>query len=132
MNPKELNFEIEISTRYYVFITSYINRIQPNGRSGIVVIIRDMTNEHNLDQMKKDFIANVSHELRTPISLLQGYTESIVDGIVTEPDEIRDSLGVVLDESKRLNRLVNELLNVARMDAEGLSVEKEVQPIKIF
>lgn len=45
--------EIEISTRYYVFITSYINRIQPNGRSGIVVIIRDMTNEHNLDQMKK-------------------------------------------------------------------------------
>lgn len=122
--------EIEISTRYYVFITSYINRIQPNGRSGIVVIIRDMTNEHNLDQMKKDFIANVSHELRTPISLLQGFTESIVDGIVTEPDEIRDSLGVVLDESKRLNRLVNELLNVARMDAEGLSVEKEVQPIK--
>ena len=53
LNPKELNFEIEISTRYYVFITSYINRIQPNGRSGIVVIIRDMTNEHNLDQMKK-------------------------------------------------------------------------------
>ena len=41
-------------------------------------------------------------------------------------------LSVVLDESKRLNRLVNELLNVARMDAEGLSVEKEVQPIKIF
>lgn len=94
-----------------------------------MVIIRDMTNEHNLDQMKKDFIANVSHELRTPISLLQGYTESIVDGVVTEPDEIRDSLAVVLDESKRLNRLVNELLNVARMDAEGLSVEKEVQPI---
>lgn len=121
--------EIEINTRYYVFITSYINRIQPNGRNGIVVIIRDMTNEHNLDQMKKDFIANVSHELRTPISLLQGYTESIVDGVVTEPDEIRDSLAVVLDESKRLNRLVNELLNVARMDVEGLSVEKEVQPI---
>ena len=62
--------------------------------------------------------------------LLQGYTESIVDGIVTEPDEIRDSLAIVLDESKRLNRLVNELLNVARMDAEGLSVEKELQPIQ--
>ena len=68
--------------------------------------------------------------MRTPISLLQGYTESIVDGIVTEPDEIRDSLAIVLDESKRLNRLVNELLNVARMDAEGLSVEKELQPIQ--
>ncbi|PTK62244.1 ATP-binding protein [Staphylococcus haemolyticus] len=122
--------EYEINNKYYVIIMSYVERIQQDGRSGIVVIIRDMTNEHNLDQMKKDFIANVSHELRTPISLLQGYTESIVDGIVTEPEEIRDSLSIVLDETKRLIRLVNELLNVARMDAEGLTVNKEKQPIK--
>ncbi|ARJ16312.1 ATP-binding protein [Staphylococcus lugdunensis] len=121
--------EYDFDTRYYVFIMSYIPQIQEDGRSGIVVIIRDMTNEHNLDQMKKDFIANVSHELRTPISLLQGYTESIVDGIVTEPEEIKESLSIVLDETNRLNRLVNELLNVARMDAEGLSVNKEIQPI---
>ncbi|RIN29211.1 ATP-binding protein [Staphylococcus succinus] len=134
---KELTFkdqktqfeEHEINTRYFVIITSYIEQIQPDGTSGIVAVIRDMTNEHNMDQMKKDFIANVSHELRTPISLLQGYTESIVDGIVTEPDEIHESLSIVLDETKRLNRLVNELLNVARMDAEGLTVDKKVQPI---
>lgn len=127
---KKTQFEVyEINTRYFVIITSYIEQIQPDGRSGIVAIIRDMTNEHNMDQMKKDFIANVSHELRTPISLLQGYTESIVDGIVTEPAEIHESLSIVLDETKRLNRLVNELLNVARMDAEGLTVEKVVQPI---
>lgn len=127
---KKTQFEVyEINTRYFVIITSYIEQIQPDGRSGIVAIIRDMTNEHNMDQMKKDFIANVSHELRTPISLLQGYTESIVDGVVTEPDEIHESLSIVLDETKRLNRLVNELLNVARMDAEGLTVEKIVQPI---
>ncbi|MDW4420169.1 ATP-binding protein [Staphylococcus saprophyticus] len=127
---KKTQFEVyEINTRYFVIITSYIEQIQPDGRSGIVAIIRDMTNEHNMDQMKKDFIANVSHELRTPISLLQGYTESIVDGIVTEPAEIHESLSIVLDETKRLNRLVNELLNVARMDAEGLTVKKVVQPI---
>lgn len=121
--------EYAINSKYYIFIMSYIDRIQQDGRSGIVIIIRDMTNEHNLDQMKKDFIANVSHELRTPISLLQGYTESIVDGIVTEPNEIKESLSIVLDETKRLNRLVNELLNVARMDAEGLTINKEIQPI---
>ena len=127
---KKTQFEVyEINTRYFVIITSYIEQIQPDGRSGIVAIIRDMTNEHNMDQMKKDFIANVSHELRTPISLLQGYTESIVDGIVTEPAEIHESLSIVLDETKRLNRLVNELLNVARMDVEGLTVKKVVQPI---
>ncbi|MEB7831631.1 cell wall metabolism sensor histidine kinase WalK [Staphylococcus xylosus] len=129
-SSKKTQFEVyEINTRYFVIITSYIEQIQPDGRSGIVAIIRDMTNEHNMDQMKKDFIANVSHELRTPISLLQGYTESIVDGIVTEPDEIHESLSIVLDETKRLNRLVNELLNVARMDAEGLTVDKVIQPI---
>lgn len=126
---KEIQFqEYEVKNRYYVVIMSYIEQFQPH-QSGVVAIIRDMTNEHQLDQMKKDFIANVSHELRTPIALLQGYTESIVDGVVSEPEEIRDSLSIVLDETQRLNRLVNELLNVARMDAEGLSVNKEVQPI---
>ncbi|MFD3242861.1 ATP-binding protein [Staphylococcus simulans] len=127
---KETQFEeYEVNNRYYVVIMSYIDQFQPNGSSGIVAIIRDMTNEHKLDQMKKDFIATVSHELRTPIALLQGYTESIVDGVVSEPEEIRDSLSIVLDETQRLNRLVNELLNVARMDAEGLSIHKEVKPI---
>lgn len=129
-DQKEIEYqEYEMNNRFYVVIMSYIEQFQPNGRSGIVAIIRDMTNEHQLDQMKKDFIANVSHELRTPIALLQGYTESIVDGVVSEPEEIRDSLSIVLDETQRLNRLVNELLNVARMDAEGLTVHKEVQPI---
>ena len=120
----------EIEKQIEATFVSKDTEFQEDGRSGVGGIIRDMTNEHNLDQMKKDFIANVSHELRTPISLLQGYTESIVDGIVTEPEEIRDSLSIVLDETKRLNRLVNELLNVARMDAEGLTVNKEKQPIK--
>lgn len=121
--------EYEINKRYYVIIMSYIERIQPTGESGLVVVMRDMTNEHHMDQVKKDFIASVSHELRTPISLLQGYTESIVDGVVTEPSEIKEFLNIVLDESKRLSRLVNELLNVARMDAEGITVYKEEQPM---
>ncbi|WP_281183357.1 ATP-binding protein [Staphylococcus schleiferi] len=121
--------EYEMNQRFYVVIMSYIHNIQTNGEGGLVVIIRDMTNEHELEQVKKDFIASVSHELRTPISLLQGYTESIVDGVVTEPDEINEFLSIVLDESKRLSRLVNELLNVAKMDAEGLNVTQEVQPM---
>ena len=105
--------EYEMNQRFYVVIMSYIHNIQTNGEGGLVVIIRDMTNEHELEQVKKDFIASVSHELRTPISLLQGYTESIVDGVVTEPDEINEFLSIVLDESKRLSRLVNELLNLS-------------------
>ncbi|OFV63603.1 hypothetical protein BFX04_13750 [Mammaliicoccus sciuri] len=67
--------------------------------------------------MKQMFIANVSHELRTPIQMLQGYTEAILDGIVSEKSDVDEFLNIILDESKRLNRLVNELLNVARIDA---------------
>ncbi|HHU6749682.1 TPA: ATP-binding protein [Staphylococcus pseudintermedius] len=122
--------EYEMNQRFYVIIMSHIKKIQANGEGGLVAVIRDMTNEHELEQVKKDFIASVSHELRTPISLLQGYTESIVDGVVTEPEEINEFLTVVLDESKRLSRLVNELLNVAKMDAEGLNVTQEVQPMQ--
>ncbi|ARJ51898.1 ATP-binding protein [Staphylococcus lutrae] len=122
--------EYEMHQRFYVIIMSHIDKIQTNGQGGLVVIVRDMTNEHELEQVKKDFIASVSHELRTPISLLQGYTESIVDGVVTDPDEINEFLTIVLDESKRLSRLVNELLNVAKIDAEGLNVTQEVQPMQ--
>ncbi|QLK86968.1 ATP-binding protein [Staphylococcus sp. 17KM0847] len=121
--------EYEMNQHFYVVVMSYIDRIQTNRESGLVVVIRDMTNEHHMEQMKKDFIASVSHELRTPISLLQGYTESIVDGIVTEPDEIHEFLLIVLDETKRLSRLVNELLNVAKIDAEGINITKEIRPM---
>lgn len=115
-------FEYELGHKYYVVISTYIDSIQNDGSSGIVVIIRDMTDEHHMDQMKKDFIASVSHELRTPISMLQGYTEAIVDGIVTEKKDVDDFLYIILDESKRLSRLINELLEVAKMDAEGIKV----------
>ncbi|UXR70605.1 ATP-binding protein [Staphylococcus sp. IVB6246] len=121
--------EYEINQKHYAVVMSYIDQIQTNKQSGLVAIIRDMTKEHHMEQMKKDFIASVSHELRTPISLLQGYTESIVDGIVTEPEDIHEFLLIVLDESKRLSRLVNELLDVAKIDAEGVNITKEVRPM---
>ncbi|MCS4485475.1 cell wall metabolism sensor histidine kinase WalK [Staphylococcus americanisciuri] len=121
--------EYEINQQHYEVIMSYIDRIQTNKESGLVVIIRDMTKEHHMEQMKKDFIASVSHELRTPISLLQGYTESIVDGVVTEPEDIHEFLLIVLDETKRLSRLVNELLDVAKIDADGINITPEVRPM---
>ncbi len=54
---------------------------------GAVAVIRDMTEERQHDKLRKDFIANVSHELRTPISMLQGYSEAIVDGIAATEEE---------------------------------------------
>lgn len=98
---------------------------------GAVAVIRDMTEERRLDKLRKDFIANVSHELRTPISMLQGYSEAIVDDIA-ETKEQKNELGQIIhEESLRMGRLVNELLDLARMEAghQQLQVEEiEVEP----
>lgn len=84
---------------------------------GAVAVIRDMTEERQLDKFRKDFIANVSHELRTPISMLQGYSEAIVDDVAESKEEKNELAGIIYEESLRMNRLVNELLEIARMEA---------------
>ncbi|WP_330949585.1 ATP-binding protein [Virgibacillus sp. MG-45] len=92
---------------------------------GAVAVIRDMTEERRLDKLRKDFIANVSHELRTPISMLQGYSEAIVDDIAESKEEKNELAQIIYEESLRLSRLVNELLDLARMEAGHIQLHKE-------
>lgn len=92
---------------------------------GAVAVIRDMTRERKLDKMRNDFVANVSHELRTPLSMLQGYSEAIVDDIVATPEEHKELAKIIYDESVRMTKLVNELLSLARMEAGHVELTKE-------
>lgn len=121
--------EISTFNKHYVLIISPVKNTTQGQNNGAVAIIRDMSEEKKIDKMKQQFIANVSHELRTPIQMLQGYTEAILDGIVVEKDEVDEFLNIILDESKRLNRLVNELINVARIDAGETTLNKEMMDI---
>lgn len=107
--------EVTIQGRYWVVIMTplYNNKFI----RGAVAVIRDMTEERQLDKLRKDFIANVSHELRTPIAMLQGYSEAIVDDIAQTNEEKKEMAKVIYDESLRMGRLVNELLDLARMEA---------------
>ncbi|MBD0825561.1 PAS domain-containing sensor histidine kinase, partial [Aestuariibaculum marinum] len=82
-----------------------------------VAVLRDMTEERRMDKLREDFVANVSHELKTPIAMLQGYSEAIVDDIAESEEEKKELAGIILDESKRMGRLVNELLDLARLEA---------------
>ncbi|MCM3599733.1 ATP-binding protein [Robertmurraya korlensis] len=140
--------EFSVQGRHWVVIVSplYNNTFI----RGAVAVVRDMTEERQLDKLRKDFIANVSHELRTPISMLQGYSEAIVDDIAETTEEKKEMARVIYDESLRMGRLVNELLDLARMEAghiqlthdhvdidsyiqriirkfQGLAKEKEIQ-----
>lgn len=84
---------------------------------GAVAVLRDITEEFRLDKTRKDFMANVSHEIRTPLSMVQGYSEALLDDIASTPEERRDLVQVIHDESLRMGRLVNDLLDLARMEA---------------
>ncbi|MDZ5471158.1 ATP-binding protein (plasmid) [Bacillus sp. 31A1R] len=120
---KEQIGEISVQGRFWVIIVTplYNNKFI----RGAVVVLRDMTEERQLDKLRKDFIANVSHELRTPISMMQGYSEAIVDDIAESEDEKKEMAKVIYDESLRMGRLVNELLDLARMEAGHIQLTIE-------
>ena len=95
---------------------------------GAVAVLRNVTEEERLDKLRKDFVANVSHELRTPISMLQGYSEALLDDIPSTPEERVELVQVIHDESLRMGRLVRDLLDLARMEAGHLElVFREVE-----
>lgn len=84
---------------------------------GAVAVLRDVTEEVQLEKMRRDFVANVSHEIRTPLSMMQGYSEALLDGMATSPEESAELVQVIHDESLRMGRLVRDLLDLARMEA---------------
>lgn len=84
---------------------------------GAVAVLRDVTEEVSLEKMRRDFVANVSHEIRTPLSMMQGYSEALLDGMASSPEESAELAQVIYDESLRMGRLVRDLLDLARMEA---------------
>jgi two-component system sensor histidine kinase ResE len=122
--------EISLQGRHWVILVSplYSNQFI----RGAVAVIRNMTEERKLDKLRKDFIANVSHELRTPISMLQGYSEAIVDDVAETEEEKKEMAKVIYDESLRMGRLVNELLDLARMEAGHIQLTIEEVNLPAF
>ena len=100
--------------------------------NGVTVLIRDITDEYNTEKMRTDFISSVSHELKTPMVMLSGYSEALLDDIVTEPDEVKEMVSIIKDESDRMNKLVNELLIIARMDSDEVLYDITPQDINIL
>jgi len=120
---KEVLEEISLQGRNWVMIMTPL--YDQNYVRGAVAVVRDMTEERRLDKLRKDFISNVSHELRTPISMLQGYSEAIVDDIAETKEEKNELAQIIYEESLRLSRLVNDLLDLGRMEAGHEQLRKE-------
>ncbi len=79
--------------------------------------------EH-MEKMRQNFVANISHELRTPVTVIRGSLEALCDGVITEPEQIKEYYSQMLSETKHLHRLVNDLLELSRLQAVDFKIEK--------
>ncbi|MDA8440785.1 MAG: hypothetical protein M0Z55_00180, partial [Peptococcaceae bacterium] len=96
-----------------------ISLLGTEAERGLVAVWHDVTKDRRLDKMRREFVANVSHELRTPLSYLQGYTEALLDNVVQDEQQRRRYLQTILNETLRLRRLVNDILDLSRIEYGG-------------
>jgi two-component system phosphate regulon sensor histidine kinase PhoR len=89
---------------------------------GIVVVLRDVTREREIERMKKDFISSVSHELQTPLTSIMAYTDTILS-TPNLPEKSRlEYLSIVEEESKRLANLIESILEISRIESGGIQI----------
>jgi two-component system phosphate regulon sensor histidine kinase PhoR len=91
--------------------------------AGAVVVLHDITELRKLERVRRDFVANVSHELRTPLTAIQGFAETLLAGAIDDPQNRTRFLEIILEHSRRLARLTEDLLMLSKMDAERLELE---------
>ena len=90
---------------------------------GAVVLFRDVTHVRQVEEMRRDFVANVSHELRTPLSIFRGYLETLLDDPHQPPGELLRILEIMERHSDRLNALVEDVLSLARLESPGAELD---------
>ena len=86
---------------------------------------KDIEQKVQIDEMRKEFIANVSHELKTPIALIQGYAEGLTEGMAEDPDSRDYYCGVIVDEANKMNKMVRQLLTLTALEFGNDQVSME-------
>ncbi len=95
--------------------------------TGVLIVLNDITRLKRLENIRKDFVANVSHELKTPITAIQGSVETLADGAINQPEDARRFLAIIRKHVERLTILIEDLLNLSRIEQE---VEKNQIPLE--
>ncbi len=101
----------------------------PPGRRGVLFGFEDVTRLHELETIRRDFVANASHELRTPLSILKGYLENLQDGAIDDREMAMRFLAIMEKHCDRLASIVKDLLTVSRM--ESYTFAPELEPIDL-
>jgi two-component system phosphate regulon sensor histidine kinase PhoR len=99
---------------------------------GVVLTFNDATERHRVERIRRDFVANASHELRTPLTSIRGFVEALEDGAVAEPETARRFLGKVRTHADRMATLVEDLLELSRLESGDREPEwEETQPAEV-
>ena len=93
--------------------------------AGVVTVLRDITREKEIAEMKSDFVSNVSHELRTPLSSIKAYMEMLVDGEAQDEQTRMEFYNIIQGETNRLSRLIDNILNISRIESGVVKVQRE-------
>ena len=89
---------------------------------GVLLVFHDITELKKLEQIRKDFVANVSHELKTPITSIKGFSETLLDGAMNDKAALEEFLAIILKESDRLQSLIQDLLDLSKIEQQGFKL----------
>lgn len=104
-------------------------RLVPFGEQQRLLLARDVTRLHRLEQLRQDFVANVSHELRTPLTVIVGVAETLTEIEQVDDPELQQALGLLQQQTQRMRRLVDDLLFLSRL--ETTTVQELQQPVAV-
>jgi two-component system, OmpR family, sensor histidine kinase VicK len=101
--------------------------------NGLIAVLHDITEQEQLEQERREFVVNVSHELRTPLTTMRSYLEALQEGALQDPEIAPRFLSVTQNETERMIRLVNDLLQLSKMDKKEYRLEfTEVDFVEMF
>jgi len=92
--------------------------------SGAVAVLHEVTKEKEIAKMKSDFVSNVSHELKTPLASIKAYVEMLSDGDIKDPAQCRECFQTIASETDRMNRLIENILNLSRLESGLVPLNK--------
>jgi two-component system phosphate regulon sensor histidine kinase PhoR len=115
--------EIVTGTLRQRFFAVTVASVRAAETSGAVIVLHDITELRKLERVRRDFVANVSHELKTPLTAIQGFAETLLAGAIDDPQNRLRFLEIILEHSRRLARLTDDLLKLSKMDADKLELE---------
>ncbi len=106
-----------LEERYLVVSAAPVRLFGQDGPDHLRVVIRDETDRHETEQIRKDFVANASHELRTPLSIINGYLENLLDGVIDDPAMTVKSLQTMQKHGERIARIVEDMLTLSKFES---------------